>query len=135
MITVFLGVLDPERRELDLANCGHSPVIHCPSGATGYLLEADDPPIGVLSELFPARKTIPLGPGDLLVIASDGFSEAEDESGAFFGYERLIAEVEHVRHRRAEEIADALFSAVTRFAGSIPQSDDQTLVVMKGQPE
>lgn len=130
--TVFIGQYHAPDRLFSYVNAGHSPVIYRPAQGQAAMLEPDWPPLGVLPVAMCDNQQIQLGPGDLLVIATDGFSEAENEAGALFGYDRLLALVNQLADRSAEEIRDALFDAIALFAGRQPRSDDQTLVVVKG---
>jgi sigma-B regulation protein RsbU (phosphoserine phosphatase) len=75
---------------------------------------------------------VPLGPGDVLVVATDGFSEARNPDDEMFGHDRLLNLVDDVCDRSAHAIADRLFEAIDRFGVGRPQDDDQTLVVIKG---
>ena len=131
--TLFVAQYFAHDRQLVFANAGHSPVIYCPWGGTARLLEADGPPIGVLPTAASADYTIPLRVGDVLVAATDGFSEACSASGEMFGYTRLLRAVEHLADRSAAAIAEGLFAIVARFAEGHSQDDDQTLVVVKGR--
>jgi sigma-B regulation protein RsbU (phosphoserine phosphatase) len=81
----------------------------------------------------PTAGVIRLGPGDLLVVATDGFSEATSPAGELFGYQRLLSLVESIAAAPAVAVADRMFTAVTEFAAGRPQGDDQTLLVIKGK--
>ena len=130
--TLFISRYEPEKRELLYANAGHSPVIHCPANGFAKLLEADGPAMGVLPISLSEDQTLTLNPGDVLVVATDGFNEASDPQGELFGYTRLLRVVETVAHKSAPEIAEALFEAVRAFSTGHRQDDDQTLLVIKG---
>ena len=101
-------------------------------GGRSRLLEADSTPIGVLQVSLCKNHQAPLGPGDVLVVPMDGFSEARNPDDEMFGYDRLLELVDYVSDRSAHAIADALFEAVDCFGVGRPQDDDQTLVVIKG---
>lgn len=130
--TAFIGQYQPQSQRMLYANAGHSPVIYRPVGGRARLLEADSTPIGVLQVSLCKNHQVPLGLGDVLVVATDGFSEARDPADEMFGYDRLLDLVDAVSGRSAHAIADALFEAVDRFGVGRPQDDDQTLVVIKG---
>lgn len=130
--TVFLGQYEPEYRQILYSNAGHSPVIYRPANGPTRMLKADGPPMGGLPINLSGQQSIPFVPGDLLVVATDGFSEARDPGGQMFGYERLLRLVDEYAELSAAEIASALFNAVQRFTMNRPQEDDQTLVVIKG---
>lgn len=130
--TVVVGQYRPERRELLFANAGHSPVIYRPAGGRPELLRAQSTALGLLALNHCENQALSLGPGDLLVVGTDGLSDARNARGAMFGYERLLELVDEHAGQPAAAISDALFEAVDSFAGSFAQDDDQTLVVIKG---
>jgi len=135
-VTLFAGQYFPERRSLSFANAGHSPVVFCSShtrrGARAELLEADSPPMGVLFDNLANDYDISFKPGDILIAATDGFSEANNAAQEMFGYQRLLDMAEALADRSAREIATAFYQAMDDFQGGQPQADDQTVVVIKG---
>jgi sigma-B regulation protein RsbU (phosphoserine phosphatase) len=130
--TIFLGQYDAANRQLCYANAGHSPVIYCAAGCEAQMLEADGPALGVLPINLSENQHMSFGPGDLLVVGTDGFNESRNTDGEMFGYERLLRLVEQLADRCADEIAANLYAAVSIFGAGHPQDDDQTLVVVKG---
>jgi sigma-B regulation protein RsbU (phosphoserine phosphatase) len=70
-------------------------------------------------------------PGDMLVIYSDGVSDALSEADEFFGEERLRAIVEQHRSASAQQMLDAIVEAQRSFVGRGPWFDDATLMVLK----
>lgn len=130
--TMFVACYDPATQHLTYTNAGHSPVIYCPAGGSAYFLNADAPMIGVLPMLSTKNNVIPLTPGDILVMATDGLSEAHNVGGEMFGNERLLTHVESLRQEPAQALAEALFETVNNFAAACEQFDDQTIVTMKG---
>jgi serine phosphatase RsbU (regulator of sigma subunit) len=74
---------------------------------------------------------VPLAPGDIFVLCSDGIFEAFDEAGKEFGAERVIDVIERTHALPSKEIVNAIFTAVQDFCGDAPQSDDRTVVVVK----
>ncbi len=130
--TAFVGQYDPEGRVMRYANAGHSPVVLCPVGGPARLMEADGIPLGVLTDTLGRDQLLIFRPDDVLVVMTDGFSEARTGSGELFGYERLLRLTEQVANGSAQEIADALFAAIDTFSNGHAQDDDQTLVVIKG---
>ncbi len=130
--TVFVGQYDNWEKALYYANAGHSPVIFCPAGGEAVLLEADGAPVGVLPNSTCENQAIYFNPGDVLVAATDGFSEAGNNAGEMFGYERLLQLVTNVAHQPAQVIMDTLFQTIAQFSAGHAQDDDQTVVVIKG---
>jgi sigma-B regulation protein RsbU (phosphoserine phosphatase) len=130
--TVFVGQYHHRDRTLYYANAGHSPVIYCPVGNMAYMLEADSAPMGVLDVSMCENHVIDLNPGDVLVVATDGFSEAQNKQGEMFGYDRLLRLVESLADQAAWVIGTGLYDSVSEFSAGHPQDDDQTLFVVKG---
>ncbi len=130
--TAFVGQYEPENQKLLYANAGHAPVIYRPFDGTAELLRADSTAIGILPVSYCRNQTLDMRPGDLLIVATDGFSDARNAHDETFDIERLIELVDQLAPRNAREIADAMFDTVDRFGGGRNQDDDQTLVVIKG---
>lgn len=129
-MTLCVAVLDPRRGELRIANAGHCPVLLRTSAGV-RLLAPEEPPIGVIDDLTHTELTVPFGPGDLLLLASDGITEREDTARGLFGLERLIDHLA-VADGAPERIADRLLADVDRFADARPRGDDETLLVARG---
>ena len=73
-----------------------------------------------------------LGPGDLVIMYTDGVTEAFDAQYAAFGEERLVRIVKECRTLPASIVMERIISGIREFTGSAPQSDDITLVVIPG---
>jgi sigma-B regulation protein RsbU (phosphoserine phosphatase) len=121
-----------KNRQIRLANAGHAPVILHHAGSPPRLMEATGIPLGVLPEPLCELQCEPFGPGDLLVVASDGLTEAERPNGEMYGIERLIALIARSAGASAETLGQRIFAEVAEFSGGKPQSDDQTLLVIRG---
>lgn len=130
--TVFVGQYDSTRRTITYANAGHSPVIYCPADGAAVMLEADGTALGILTWCLSEDHSLVLGAGDLLIVASDGFSEAENGAGEMFGYDRLLQTIEDNRGLSAEQLLTTLTTAVLRFSGQTEQGDDKTMLILKG---
>jgi sigma-B regulation protein RsbU (phosphoserine phosphatase) len=87
--------------------------------------------LGIMKDTRYVDETIPFNPGDLLVIFSDGVTEALDANDEEFGQERLITVVRENWGNCAEELIEKIIQAVQLYAGQTPQADDITLVVMR----
>ncbi len=134
--TTFLACFDRRTREVGYVSAGHSPVIHRPAAGPSVLWTPEEPPLGMIDRVATGTRTITLSPGDVLVIATDGFNEARDPDGELFGTDRLLAAVDSVHGESAGDIGKHLSEAVRDFQRGREQDDDQTLLVMKGaRPE
>jgi sigma-B regulation protein RsbU (phosphoserine phosphatase) len=130
--TVFVGQYASHENLLYYANAGHSPVIYCPAGGEAVLLQADGTALGVLPLNLCENHALYFYPGDVLVAATDGFSEARNLAGELFGYDRLLRLVESLATQSAQSIANTLFQTMLDYSAGHGQDDDQTLVVIKG---
>ncbi len=126
---VYLEI-EPETGQVRLLNAGHLPplVVHAdtieemPKGA---------PALGLVRQAVYTEQRVELAPGDLLVVFSDGLTEARDEQKAFFGDERLQALLPSLRGLSAEAAGLRLLDAVEQFAGEARPHDDLSMVVLK----
>jgi serine phosphatase RsbU (regulator of sigma subunit) len=130
-ITFFFCVLDPRSGELRFANAGHNPPIIVRANGDVKMLEGGGPVLGILSIAPYSEDVEHLNPGDMLVLYSDGVTEANNLEYEEFDEERFIEVLKKHRDRPAAEIVPAVMSALAEFAGAAPQADDITLVVAK----
>lgn len=131
-VTLFYAILDTRKKTLTFVNAGHNPPLHLSSGSEGItLLKAKGIALGVIDEVELEPVEVALSPGDLVVLYTDGVTEAADEQDHEYGVERLSALVKALRHLSAQQIIGAIVSDVQAFAGSRPQFDDITLMVLK----
>ncbi len=134
--TMFVGAYNTQTRKVQYANAGHSPVVYCPANGKARMLEATGVPIGVFEATLAEQEELILNAGDVLMIITDGFPEAENKKGELMGYDILFeiaewgANPDH--NASAELIYQRMELAVTNFSGDTAQTDDQTLVVIKG---
>ncbi|MEM7797607.1 MAG: PP2C family protein-serine/threonine phosphatase [Chloroflexota bacterium] len=129
--TVFVGYYDPETQQLVYANAGHSPVIYCSKDGVTQFLEADSPPLGVLSTSLALNHKLQMFPGDTLIVATDGLTEAQNQDEVQFGNDRLLDVVRKVSKDSANYVAKGLFRTIDRFSQDSVQTDDQTLMVLR----
>ena len=125
-VSVFLGIIDRERKIMTYASAGHDPAIFMASDQPPITLEPTAPIIGVFEEshkLFNQR-SVYLQPGTVtLILGTDGLTEARSPGGDFIPREDIIARIESNRERPAQEHADDLLHAAFEFCGRKPQDD------------
>jgi sigma-B regulation protein RsbU (phosphoserine phosphatase) len=129
--TLFLGVYEDATRRLSYANCGHNPPILLRADGTVDRLSPTGPALGLFEDWECEASEAILCHGDLLVVFSDGVTEAWNAAGEEFGEARLIEVLWESRHQPVDAIVDATLDRVVRFSGS-EQDDDQTLLVARG---
>lgn len=129
-VTLFYGVLDPSTAHLTYASGGHNPPMLLRGDDLTYL-EASGIALGAMDDVDLEEKNARLQAGDLLVLYTDGVTEATSPGGELFGEERLEAVVRSGRGLSSKDALLAIQRAVQDFASGSPQSDDVTLVVIK----
>jgi predicted ATPase/serine phosphatase RsbU (regulator of sigma subunit)/tRNA A-37 threonylcarbamoyl transferase component Bud32 len=129
--TLFYGVLDIRSHTLAYCNAGHEHPILLGEGGKTQDLETGGIALGML-ESFPFKEAVvTLSPGDLLVMYSDGITEAMDPSEERFGRERLDDVLANKGGLPLGELTSEIVSAVKGHAGAAHQSDDITVVVIR----
>lgn len=131
-VTLFYGVLNADSRVLAYVNAGHNPPLVC-RGADGSFIElpATGIAMGALPDAVYTSDSIRLGSGDVVVLYTDGISEAENARLEMFGTDRLLEVIQKSRALSSAEISGKILDAVRDFCGDHPQSDDITLMVIR----
>lgn len=130
-VTLFYAELDPKDGALAFLNAGHNPPLIVHSGGTMEQLAAGGLPLGIMPNADFREGHTQLHPGDVLVIYSDGVSEATNPAGEEFGPTRLYEVVARNLDASAGGIRDRIESALTKFCQGTPAADDITLVICK----
>ncbi len=131
-LTLFYGVLDPATGMLTYCNAGHPPpYLFLPGEGQAQALHRTGMPVGISEDARWETAAVQVPPGALLILYTDGISEAHNGNGELFGEGGILDFMRAHRNRPVEEVRDGLISAVYAFAGGQPQVDDITLVVMK----
>ncbi len=133
--TMFYGQMDARERIFTYSNGGHPPPILYTNGEL-KLLEVGGPLVGIFDDSSYDQETIRLQSEDVLVIYSDGVTDAGTTPESLnldeaFGQERLEATILANASLPANAILDAIVKEVTRYVGSSKQFDDITLIVVK----
>lgn len=130
--TAFVGYYQQLQQRIVYANAGHSPVIYRPHDGKARLLRADSTALGIMPVNRCENHVVPMRPGDIMVVATDGLSDARDPRGRSFGDDRLLSLIDASADQSARDIGEQLLTAVEQFEDGGPQEDDQTLVIIKG---
>lgn len=130
-VTLFYAELDPKNGALAFLNAGHNPPLIVHTGGTMEQLASGGLPLGIMSNADFREGRTKLYPGDVLVIYSDGVSEATNPAGEEFGPTRLYEVVVRNMDASAGGIRDRIESALTKFCQGTPAADDITLVIVK----
>jgi phosphoserine phosphatase RsbU/P len=130
--TVFLAVLDVGSGKIRYANAGHNPslVVRAATGAIERL-GPTGPPIGLFPSSVYRAGDVALGPGDLLVLYTDGMVEAVNPDDVEYSIERLEQACLREGTRPLPEIVRALEADLAAFVGTVPYPDDRTLLLAR----
>ncbi|MGH7741719.1 MAG: GAF domain-containing SpoIIE family protein phosphatase [Candidatus Eiseniibacteriota bacterium] len=130
-VTAFYGLFDHRNRVLIFSNAGHNPPILFRSDGQREYLTDGGVAFGVLPDAEYEERPVAIRPGDILVLYTDGVTEAEDDRNHQFGRRKLEDCVTRHAGESARAIVDAVVNEVLSFAGERGQSDDLTLMVVK----
>ncbi len=130
-ITFFVAVLNPDSGELVYCNAGHNAPLLIRRGEEVELLEATGIPLGISREMSYQQKSCRIENGDVLVLFSDGVTEARGGADAEqeFGEERLISVVQKERQRSVDDIIARIRGEILSFSQGAAATDDITLVL------
>src|SRR5882672_9480579 len=134
-VTLFCAELDPEPGALSFLNAGHNPPLIVHAAGTVEQLASGGLPLGIKADADYKEGRTQMYLGDVLVIYSDGVTEATSPSGEEFGPTRLYEVVQRNVDASAAGIRDRIESALTKFAQGTRAADDITLVIVKRQAE
>jgi len=139
-VTMTYAVLDTAARTMRFARAGHNPLIHMDAKSrTTRVLAPPGLGLGLdRGELFEAileEQQVPLIPGDIFLLFTDGLSEAMNSGAELFGEGRLRRILEQGAELGSEEMRERILEEVRRFVGDEAPHDDLTLVVLKIVPE
>jgi len=132
-VSLIYGIVDLATGSLVISRAGHCPMLYVSGNSVAYIR-----PTGMglgltTGELFGnamEEHTLTLREGDVCLFYTDGVTEARHD-GDEFGYDRLLALVQRIRHKSASEIKNEVLQTVQNFTGNQPTHDDLTLVVLK----
>src|SRR5262249_2309932 len=127
--TFFYGILDSTHRSLSYSNAGHVPPILIRKNGTLARLSEGGTILGVFSDAQYEENQTAFGPGDRLVLVTDGITEATNVQGEEFGEDRLVKLLLQYRHMSPAELQKTLIDSVVSFAGQALQ-DDATLMIV-----
>jgi serine phosphatase RsbU (regulator of sigma subunit) len=131
-VTLLLAEIDAHKRTLHYVNCGHNPALLFRS-ETGKVthLNSSCAPIGISCEQVCELASAGLAAGDVLVLFTDGVTEARNDLGEEFGTDRLSALLERGSSLSAEGLMNSLFSSASDFCNRVGFADDVTILVVK----
>ena len=130
-VTLLIVEIDSQKQTLQYVNCGHNPgFLFRPKTDTITRMNSSCFPIGIYPEELCEMTSADLSPGDVLVLYTDGVTEAGNQLGEQFGMERLSAAVRRGSSLSAEDLMADIYNAAAEFCGDA-FSDDVTILVVK----
>lgn len=127
--SMIYAELSTDSGTIKFINAGHFPPILIRKEKIEQL-QKDAPALGIILESVFKEKVISLEQNDFMVVYSDGLTEAQNESGEFFGEARLIELLKNSRSKSSAQLGESILSNVDLFIGKTPAHDDLTLVVL-----
>ncbi|MBO6794421.1 MAG: PP2C family protein-serine/threonine phosphatase [Balneolaceae bacterium] len=134
-ISMIYGVLDVKERSFTYIRAGHNPMLYKKADGTILWMQPKGVALGMAKgEIFnkvSVEDKIDLAKGDVLVLYTDGITEAQNESGEFYDEKRLKKLLKREKTNTSKELRDLIIKDVRTFIGDERQFDDMTLVVIK----
>jgi len=134
-VTAFHGILDASNRTLSYSNAGHNPPLLLKANGEARLIEHGEIPLGMFRETRYHEYHLLIEPGDVLVLYTDGVTEALSPDGVEFGRDRLMQAVKENAGQPARELIASLEMAVLTWTANAGANDDVTFFVIKALKE
>jgi serine phosphatase RsbU (regulator of sigma subunit) len=129
-VTVFYGVLDPATGLLIYANAGHTPPYFVTADRGITTLRNTGMPLGIDEESDWKQETIHIHSGDVLMLYTDGVTDAQNSQGEFIDRKELLDITNCCVGQPVDQIQQAILDKLHRFVGDAPRFDDITLVIL-----
>lgn len=130
-ITFFFGRLNLTTGMLEYCNAGHNAPILVNGDGARFFAESENMPLGAWEEAEYMSHSMQLSKGDVVVLYTDGVTEAMDAEGNELGNDDTLHYVEVCEMKEPEAIVGNLLQCVRQHAGNAPQSDDITMLSIK----
>jgi len=131
-VTILYGVIDCSTRKFEYARAGHTlPILLNVEGEPVDIAHDSGQLLGLFPDPLIDVQSISLQPNNLLLIYTDGLSEAMNADGMMFDKDRLHSTLRAGMKNSAQDICGVLWDSLAEFRGEIAQHDDVTLLVVK----
>lgn len=131
-VTILFGVLDSATHQFQYVRAGHeAPILFDARGSFKRLPKANGQALGLFEPIALDEQTVELSKGSMLLLYSDGISEAPNRLNISFGQEGIVRTIGRVPQVSAQTICNELIRAVVEHQGGLPQHDDMTLVMLR----
>ncbi len=132
-VTVFYGVLDAMNRTLAYTNAGHNPPLLIDADGKEHFLERGGVPLGMFRDTRYYEYYVTIDPGQMLVLYTDGVTEATNANDEEYGPDRLVEAVKRGRHLSARELIDFVHRDVNDWTEGRGADDDVTFFIIKAR--
>ena len=137
-VTLWIGIFEPDTGLLTYANGGHCPPYWFPADRNKLPMAVKNvsgPLVGVFEEAQYQGYALQLKPGDLFFIYSDGVSEAMNEKRELFGEEGILTAAQKRGGNDPKAFVEAVLDEIVAYRGTMPQSDDITMLAVRHTEE
>src|SRR5690349_3672370 len=129
--SLFCGILDTRTGEITYSNGGHNPPYHLSRAGVQQVPKTGGRVLGLLEETTYAGSRLVLGPGETLLLYTDGVTEALDPAEQFFSERRLESILTQINFASARQQIEYLTREITLFAAGAEQADDITTLAIR----
>ncbi|MCA1635495.1 MAG: SpoIIE family protein phosphatase [Acidobacteria bacterium] len=130
-VTAFYGMLDATNHTLAFVNAGHNPPVIVEKDGRARFIEQGGLPLGMFRDTRYYEYYLPIDSGQILVLYTDGATEAQSPGEEEYGRERLVEAVRAARDKSARDMIDFIYNDIFEWSGGRGASDDVTFVVVK----
>ena len=130
-VTSFYGILDASNRTLAYSNAGHNPPLVMEADGKAHFEERGGVPLGMFRDSRYYEYYMTLEPGQMLVLYTDGATEAMNSVNDEYGRDRLVEAVRQCRHLSAREMIDFIHRDVINWTDGLGAHDDVTFFIVK----
>ncbi|HXT63685.1 MAG TPA: GAF domain-containing SpoIIE family protein phosphatase [Pyrinomonadaceae bacterium] len=130
-VTAFYGILDATNRTLAYSNAGHNPPMLIDVDGAAHFEERGGVPLGMFRDSRYYEYYATIDPGQILVLYTDGVTEAMSSTGEEYGRDRLAEAIRRARHLPAREMIDVLHRNLIEWTDGLGATDDVTFFILK----
>lgn len=131
-VTFFAGVVDLRTGEMEYCNAGHNyPYILETAGIVRQLKARNGIPFGIFDDAVYSSGTFRFNPGEILVLTTDGITDALNITNDFFGEANLAAALTRLTNRNTRTLTELLVGELRRFSSGAEQADDITILALQ----
>ncbi len=131
-VTLFCGVYEPERKTMVFANAGHPPPLLLRSGQPARILDREGVmPLGTVSDFAAVGRSAQPQVGDVILLHTDGITEAKNPQDDLFGETRLLEHIQRCGGLSPEQVVERILAAVREFRVGAEPSDDLTMLALR----